>query len=64
MKIEDLRSQTIESLQESFDTLSAEIYVLNTKLRMDRKLEQPHLLPRSKKDRAQILTIINEKKRG
>ena len=56
------RDQTVEELKIVHKELSKEIFDLNNELRITRKLEKPHLLSRKKRDRARVLTIIQEKK--
>ncbi|MCI5052124.1 MAG: 50S ribosomal protein L29 [Simkaniaceae bacterium] len=59
-----MKKETIEQLEERYMQLSSEIFTLTSELKSLRKLEQPHMLSFKKKERARVLTIMNEKKRG
>jgi ribosomal protein L29 len=60
-KIEDLIKQNLVELTALYNDLSKEIYEINTEFSITRKLENPHLLRSKKKDRARVLTAINQK---
>lgn len=60
-KIEDLKKQNLVELTALYNDLSKEIYEINTEFSITRKLEKPHLLRSKKKDRARVLTAINQK---
>ncbi len=60
-KAKDLRDQSVEELLALEEDLSKESYHLKSELRVNRKLEKPHLLIQNKKDRARVLTILREK---
>ncbi len=59
-KIEDLKKQNLVELTALYNDLSKEIYEINTEFSITRKLEKPHLLRLKKKDRARVLTAINQ----
>ena len=61
LKIEDLTKQNVVELTALYNNLSKEIYEINTEFSITRKLEKPHLLRSKKKDRARVLTAINQK---
>ena len=61
LKMKDLNSQSKAELQQQFEQLSAEIFNLRCELSISRKLEKPHELKDKKKDRARILTALNQK---
>jgi large subunit ribosomal protein L29 len=61
LKIEDLTNQNVVELTALYNDLSKEIYEINTEFSITRKLEKPHLLRSKKKDRARVLTAINQK---
>jgi large subunit ribosomal protein L29 len=61
-KIEDLTKQNLVELTALHNDLSKEIYEMNTEFSITRKLEKPHLLRSKKKDRARVLTAINQQK--
>lgn len=61
---EQLRSQGNEELQAQYLQLCEEIFELENERRVHRKLEKSHLMKEKKKQRARILTIMNEKGQG
>jgi len=52
---------TREELQTKYNELSREIYDLVSELRMTKKLEKPHLIRLKKKERARVMTRLNQK---
>jgi len=62
LKVKDLRNEAKEELQAMALELAREIFELKNELKLNRKLEKPHLLTQKKKDRARVLTIISEKR--
>lgn len=62
-KVDDLRGCAKEELNEQFLKLCEEIFALENERRMQRKLEKPHLMKEKKKQRARVLTILDEKER-
>ncbi len=61
-KYQDLINQTEEDLHTANEELSKEIYSLASELRVTRKLEKPHILKEKKKDKARVLTALNNKR--
>ena len=59
-KAEDLRTCTVEELNENYKEVCKELFLLNNELRVSRKLDKPHQLKEKKKERARILTVIRE----
>jgi large subunit ribosomal protein L29 len=64
LEAKDLQKQTLNELQGVYRDLSKEIFELNTEFSIARKLEKPHLLREKKKDRARVLTVLNQKSQG
>ncbi len=62
MDAKELRSLTKEELNEKLDSLNKELYGLNSKRKYG-KVDKPHLFSRIKKERARVLTILNEPER-
>jgi large subunit ribosomal protein L29 len=62
LKPEDLKKQKPDELKAVYDDLSKEIFEINNEYSISRKLEKPHLLREKKKDRARILTVLNQMK--
>lgn len=61
LKVEELKNQGKEELMALYQDLSKEIYGLKCELRITRKTEKPHLLREKKKDRARVLTALQQK---
>jgi len=61
-KAKELRDQSKEELQALYADLSKEIFELRNELKTTRKLEKPHLIRLKKRDRARVLTVLQEKK--
>lgn len=57
----DIKQQNVDELQALYHDLSREIFSMKNELRMTRKLEKPHLLKEKKKERARVLTFLNQK---
>jgi large subunit ribosomal protein L29 len=61
IKMEDLKKQNADELKAIYQDLSKEIFEIKTEFSITRKLEKPHLLHEKKKDRARVMTVINQK---
>jgi large subunit ribosomal protein L29 len=64
LEAKDLKNQTPDELKAVVRDLSKEIYDMNTEFSIARKLEKPHLLREKKRDRARVLTVLNQKTQG
>jgi large subunit ribosomal protein L29 len=62
LKTKNLRDQSPEELQVLSVDLSKEIFELRNELKTTRKLEKPHLIRIKKRNRARVLTILQQKK--
>ncbi len=56
-----LREQSAAELQVLSDELSSGIFELKCENSIQRKLEKPHLLKQMRRQRARVLTLLNEK---
>jgi large subunit ribosomal protein L29 len=63
MKTKDLRTKSVEQLQEDLLSLLKEQFEFRMK-QATGQLGQTHVLKRARKDIARIKTLISEKKRG
>lgn len=61
MKPEDLKKQNVDELKAVYHELSKEIFEIKSEFSITRKLEKPHLLRDKKRDRARVMTVINQK---
>jgi large subunit ribosomal protein L29 len=64
LKMEEIKNQGKEELMTLYHDLSKEIYGLKSELKVARKTEKPHLLREKKKDRARVLTALQQKTEG
>jgi len=62
LKVQELVSQAEAELEAQYEQLSKEIFKLKNDLRVSKKLERPHELHEKKKDRARVLTALNQKR--
>lgn len=60
-QFKDLSALTIDELKGQYQDVSKEIFGLRNELRMTRKTEKPHLIRTKKRDRARIMTAMNQK---
>ncbi len=63
VKISEIRAQLDDQLEFRLTEIDREIFNLLNELKTSYKLEKPHLLKSLKKEKAQILTILSERKR-
>jgi len=61
MKMQELKDQSNEQLEFILMDLEKEIFQLKNKLKMEKKLEKPHLLREKKKVKARILTLLTQR---
>lgn len=59
----ELKDLSISELQAMSTSLGREIFDLRNVLSMQRKLEKPHLLKATRKQRARVLTQVTKKQR-
>ncbi len=62
-KVSDLRDKQETELMQLIDEGSKELFELRNELSMSRKVDKPHRIKELRRDRARILTVLNEKKR-
>ena len=61
VKLSELRALSAEELQAKSDELSRQIYALRNERRVARKMDRPHRIRASRRDRARALTVLREK---
>lgn len=62
-KAKDLRDKAENELMQTLVASSKELYELRNELSMSRKVDKPHRIKELRRDKARILTVLNEKKR-
>ena len=62
-KAQDLRDKSVEELMLSYSEASKELFELRNELCMSRKVDKPHRIKELRRNKARILTVVNEKKR-
>ena len=63
LKAKDLKDKSIEELEASLQDLSRELYQLVNEYQVNKKLDKPHRLITMRRDKARLLTVINEKRK-
>jgi large subunit ribosomal protein L29 len=63
-KISEIRDQSEEQLEYRLSEIDKELFALINELKTAHKLEKPHLIRELKKEKAKILTVLNERKIG
>ena len=61
-KAEELRKMTPVQLRQKKEELAKELFKLENEKRVTRTLEKPHLVAAVKRERARVMTILNEKR--
>lgn len=62
LKYKEIMNWSEEDLTVGLLDTEKEIYKMTCELRINRKMDKPHLLKSLKKDRARILTVMRSKK--
>jgi large subunit ribosomal protein L29 len=62
-KAKELRNQSIEELEASYQDSCKKLFELNGQFRSQKKLENPHEMKHTRKDIARLLTVMTEKRR-
>jgi len=57
----EFKDQSVEELKALYNDLSKEVYEMKSEIRITRKLDKPHLLRKKKRDRARVLTLLQQK---
>lgn len=61
MKAKEMRDQTIDELEASYNDTRKELFQLVNEMQRSKKFEKPHLLRQKRKNIARLLTVITEK---
>jgi large subunit ribosomal protein L29 len=56
-----LRDQSVEELRALSVELARDLFLLRSERRTGGKVEQPHLFREKRRERARVLTLLNEK---
>lgn len=57
----EIKDQSVEELKALYHDLSKEIFDMKNEISTTRKLEKPHLLRLKKRNRARVLTLLQQK---
>jgi large subunit ribosomal protein L29 len=60
-RMKEFRDQSVDELQALHLDLSKEIFEIRNEIRTTQKVDKPHLIKKKKKDRARVLTLLNQK---
>lgn len=61
LKVSELINQTDQELASTLVDIERELFELRNRLRVERKLDKPHLIKEKKRDRARIFTALKQK---
>lgn len=61
MKAKEMRDQTIDELEATYNDARKELFQLINEMQRTKKIEKPHLLRQKRKDIARLLTVLTEK---
>ncbi len=62
LKAKELNDKSIQELEAQLQDLSKELFQLVNEYQVNKKLDRPHRLKTMRRDKARLLTIINEKR--
>ena len=60
----EFKNQSFHELQIAAKDLGRELFLLRSELSVNRKLDKPHLLKQTRKDRARVLTFLTQKQQS
>lgn len=55
------RDMSVVELEETYHSLSKDLFRMKNEVALTRKLEHPHKMKLIKRDRARVLTVLREK---
>lgn len=61
-KAKELRDKSIDELESAYQDLCHELFKLVNEHKMSKKLDQPHRLREKRRDKARILTVLQQKR--
>lgn len=64
VKMIEIRDQSAEQLDYRLAEIDRELFKLINELKTSHKLEKPHMLKQLKKEKAKILTVLEERKKN
>ena len=62
LKAKDLIDKSIDELEATFQDLRHELFQLVNEFKSSKKLEKPHLLREKRREKARILTVLQQKR--
>ena len=60
-KMKEFMDQSVNELKALYMDMSKEIFTMKNEISTAKKMEKPHLIKIKKRDRARVLTAINQK---
>lgn len=61
LKANQIRDMSIDELEATYGDICKELFQLLNEMKKAKKLEKPHLLRQRRKEKARLLTILQEK---
>lgn len=62
LKAKELIDKSIDELESTYQDVSQELFQLLNEHKMSKKLEKPHRLREKRRDKARILTVLQQKR--
>lgn len=59
----EFKDQSVEELKALRQDLSKDIFAMKNEISTTRKIDKPHLLRLKKRNRARVLTLLNQKEK-
>ena len=59
-RMKEFKDQSIKDLKALYPQLAKELFEMKNELRTTKKLDKPHLIAKKRRDRARVLTLINQ----
>lgn len=59
--MKEFKDQSVEELRAIYHDLSRDLFDMKNEISTTRKIEKPHLVRKKKRDRARVLTLLNQK---
>ncbi len=62
LKSKELRDKSIDELESTYRDLCQELFQITNEHRMSKKLDKPHRLKEKRRDKARLLTVLQQKR--
>lgn len=59
-RMKEFENQSAEELKATYIELSAKMFAFKNEISTTHKIDKPHLLRKAKRDRARVMTLLNQ----